>query len=138
MNELQLFEQATVYLKQDNHENAIALLERCIEDDPEELTYYWYLGLAYLLQENEELAQEIWLSIFLQGSLEEVEQWTSELINFLEIKVQENIKEKKLGNAKVIYEAIFVINPDHENIELLNNLVEALSIFASTLSFNKE
>ena len=138
MNEQALFEQAKVCLDQGDYENAIALLERCIEDDPEELTYYWYLGLAYLLQENEELAQEIWLSIFLQGSLEEVEQWTSELINFLEIKVQENIKEKKLGNAKVIYEAIFVINPDHENIELLNNLVEALSIFASNLSFNKE
>ena len=27
MNELQLFEQATVYLKQDDHENAIGYLE---------------------------------------------------------------------------------------------------------------
>ena len=125
-------------LNKEDYENTITLLESYIEENPEELTYYWYLGLVYLLQKNEELAQEIWLSIFLQGNLEEVEQWTTQLINFLEIRVQEDITAKKLSNAKIIYEAIFIINPDHENLELLNNLVEALSLFASDLSFNKE
>ena len=138
MIEQQKFEQIKVCLDQDDYENAIALLESCIEENPEQLTYYWYLGLAYLLKENEELAQEIWLSIFLQGSLEEVEQWTTELISFLEIKIQENITSQKLGNAKIIYQVIFVINPDYKNSELLDNLVEALSLFASALSFNKE
>ena len=138
MNGLKLFEQAQLSLDQGDYENAIALLESCIEDDPEELTYYWYLGLVYLLQENEELAQEIWLSVFLQGNSEEVEQWTAQLISFLEIKVQESIVTKKLGNAKIIYQAISLINSEHNNIELLNSLVEALSIFASTLSFNKD
>jgi protein O-GlcNAc transferase len=138
MKSLNLLQQAIHLIEQEDYETVIALLERCIEDDPEELTYYWYLGLVYLLQENEELAQEIWLSILLQGNSQEVEQWTSELINFLEIKAKENITEKKLGNARIIYQSIFYINPDYENIELLNNLVEALSMFASTLSFNKE
>jgi predicted O-linked N-acetylglucosamine transferase (SPINDLY family) len=138
MSEQALLEQAKICLEQGEYETAIALLERCIEDDPEELIYYWYLGLVYLLQENEELAQEIWLSVLLQGNSQEVEQWTAQLISFLEIKVQENITEKKLGNAKIIYESIFFINPDYENIKLLNTLVEALSMFASTLSFNKE
>jgi tetratricopeptide (TPR) repeat protein len=130
MNKKQSIEKAQLYLKKDDYENAIAFLDNCVEDSPEELTYYWYLGLVYLLQENEELAQEIWLSIFLQGSLEEVEQWTIELINFLEVKVQENITEKKLGNAKVIYEAILIVAPDYENTELLDNLVESLSSLA--------
>ena len=138
MKSLNLLQQAIHLIEQEDYETVIALLERCIEDDPEELIYYWYLGLVYLLQENEELAQEIWLSIFLQGNSEEVEQWTTELVKFLEIKVKENIITQKLGNAKIIYESIFIINPDYENIELLNNLVEALSLFASTLSFNKE
>jgi len=138
MSEQALLEQAKICLEQGEYETAIALLEKCIEENPEELTYYWYLGLVYLLQENEELAQEIWLSVLLQGNSQEVEQWRSELINLLEIKAKENITEKKLGNAKIIYQSIFFINPDYENIELLNNLVEALSMFASTLSFNKE
>lgn len=138
MIEQQKFEQINVFLNQEDHQNVIELLKNFIEETPAELIYYWYLGLAYLLQENENLAQEVWLSVFLQGSLEEVEQWTTELISFLEIKVQENIIQKKLGNAKVIYEAIFIIDADYENTELLDSLVEALSLFASDLSFNKD
>ena len=42
MNEQALFEQAKVCLDQGDYENAIALLERCIEDDPEELTCLLY------------------------------------------------------------------------------------------------
>ena len=138
MIEQQKFEQIKVCLDQDDYENAITLLESFIEESPEELTYYWYLGLAYLLQESEDLAQEIWLSVFLQGNLEEVKQWTFELTGFLEIYVQENITTRKLGNAKVIYDAITVINPDYENPQLLHQLIESLSNFASTLSDEKE
>ena len=138
MSEQALFEQAKVCLGQDEYENAIGLLEKCLEENSKELTYYWYLGLAYLLQENEEQAQDIWLSVFLQGNLEEVEQWTNKLLKFLEIKVQENINKKKLGNAKIIYEAIFIVNADYENPELLNNLVESLSYFASGLSYENQ
>ena len=130
MTKQQIIEEINLLLIQESYEDAIAFLEECLEKKSEELTYYWYLGLVYLLQENEVLAQEIWLSLFLQGSLEEVEQWTLELIKFLEIKVEENIAERKLGNAKIIYETIFVINPDHKNLELLDNLVESLSYLA--------
>ena len=125
-------------LAREEYENAIALLEKYIEENPEELIYYWYLGLVYLLQENEELAQEIWLSVLLQGNSEEIKQWTAQLISFLEIKVKENIIEKKLGNAKIIYEAIFIIDPDYRNLKLLDSLVELLSFFATVLSYQNE
>jgi protein O-GlcNAc transferase len=138
MNEQQKIEEVKLFLDRENYENAIAVLENCIEESSEELIYYWYLGLVYLLQKNEELAQEVWLSVFLQGSLEEIQQWTIELISFLEIKIQENITDQKLDNAKIIYQAIFIIDSDYENPELLDNLVEALSLFASALSFKKE
>ena len=112
--------------------------EEAIEKYPQELTYYWYLGLIYLLEGYEEEFQNIWLSVFLQGNLEEVEQWTIELIDLLEVEVRKNITTQKIRNAKIIYEAIFIINPDYENLKLSNNLVEALSLFASALSFNHE
>jgi protein O-GlcNAc transferase len=133
MIEQNKFQDIQFFLDKEDYEKAIMALEKYITDSPEELTYYWYLGLAYLLQENEEEAQNIWLSIFLQGSLEEVEQWTVELTEFLEVQVQENIAQKKLGNAKIIYEVISVINPGYKNSELLNNLVESLSSLALIL-----
>jgi predicted O-linked N-acetylglucosamine transferase (SPINDLY family) len=138
MIEQQTLEQIKLFLNQEFYEDAIAFLEKYIEENPEELTYYWYLGLVHLLQENEEIAQEIWVSVFLQGNLEEIEQWTTELTEFLETKVEENLAERKLGNAKIIYETIFVINPDYENTKLLDKLVESLSYFASGLIHENE
>ena len=135
MIEPQKLEQIELFLAQEDYENAITFLERCIEENPDELNYYWYLGLAYLIQENEEQAQSVWLSILLQGNLEEVEQWTIELTDFLETKVEENISKRKLDNAKIIYEAILLINPDYKNTELLNNLIESLSYLATNLSY---
>ena len=129
-------EEINLLLAQESYEDAIALLEEFIEENPDELTYYWYLGLAYLLQEKAEEAQNIWLSIFLQGNIEEVEHWTTELIEFLETKVQEYITEKKLGNAKIAYEAITLISLDYQNTELLNNLIKSLSYLATNLSYD--
>ena len=108
MIEQHIIEEINLLLDQESYEDVIALLKKSIANNPEELIYYWYLGLAYLLQENEELVQEIWSSIFLEGNLEEVAQWTIELTEFLEIKVQQSIAERKLGNAKIIYETIFI------------------------------
>ena len=115
MTKQQTIKEIKLLLDREDYEEAITCLENSIEEAPDELTYYWYLGLAYLIKENEEEAQNIWLSVFLEGSLEEIEQWTIELIKFLETKVEENLSEKKLGNAKIIYETIFVINPDYAN-----------------------
>jgi FimV-like protein len=88
----QTLEQVKMYLEQGDYENAITLLEECITESPGELTYSWYLGLAYLLEEQEEKAQDLWLSLFLEGSLEEVEQWMTELTIFLESEIQNNIE----------------------------------------------
>jgi predicted O-linked N-acetylglucosamine transferase (SPINDLY family) len=54
---------------QGNYPEFVNLIEIEIDKDPEVLTNYWYLGLAYLLQEEEEAAQLVWLSaIAEQGS----------------------------------------------------------------------
>jgi tetratricopeptide (TPR) repeat protein len=119
MIEQQTIEEIKLLLNQESYEDAIALLEECLEKNPDELTYYWYLGLAHLLQENEDETQGIWLSVLLQKNLEEVEQLTIELTNFLETRVEENILKRKLENAKIIYQIIASINPDYKNSELL-------------------
>jgi predicted O-linked N-acetylglucosamine transferase (SPINDLY family) len=125
-------------INSENYSEAIAILDEAIEVDSEDLSHRWNLGLIYLLKEDEKTAIETWLLPFLTGTLEEIKQWTVELIEFLEIQVQENILRKRLGNAKIIYEAIFIIDPDYENSLLLNELVEALSYLATGLSHQNE
>ena len=93
MSEQALLEQAKVCLEEGEYETAIALLEQCIEENPEELTYYWYLGLAYLLQKQEDNAHETWLRGITQslGSKQEnVEKLLikvlDEWVNYYELK----------------------------------------------------
>ena len=99
MNESQMFEQAKVYLEQGNYEQAVEILEQCIEADEENVNYYWYLGLAYLLQGQEENAQTTWLLVMSQGDEAEVVQWTQELLTILEIEAQ---RQEKIENLKLL------------------------------------
>jgi predicted O-linked N-acetylglucosamine transferase (SPINDLY family) len=123
MNELQLFEQATVYLKQDDYENAIALLEQCVEANEENVNYYWYLGLAYLLQGQEENAQTTWLLVMSQGDEEEVIQWTQELLKILETEAQRQEQIENLKLSWLIRGHIRGIEPS-----LINNLLQLIDL----------
>ena len=62
MNEEALFNQAKICLEQGDYEQVIALLKTEIEQKPDHFSLYVFLGLAYLLQEQEENAQECWLA----------------------------------------------------------------------------
>jgi len=58
--------------------------EELIERDPLEISHYWYLGLAYLLEAREEEAQTTWLFVLSQGDEQEVMLWTVDLVNILD------------------------------------------------------
>ena len=45
--------------------------EKALETEPDNYNYYWHLGLAYLLQEQEEEAQTAWLFGITQALEEE-------------------------------------------------------------------
>jgi len=95
----QKLRQIKLFLEQEDYQNAIAFLEQRIEEEPNELNYYWYLGLAYLLIEQEENAQMTWLSVISQGDEQEIKQWTQALLIILETEAhrQEKIKNFKLS-----------------------------------------
>ena len=131
-------EQIEALITQESYDQAIVLLENYIEHNQGGLTYYWYLGLIYILRENEGLAQEIWLSVLFQEDLEKIEEWTIELIDFLESKVKENMAENRLGNAKIIYESINMFSPEHRNPKLLSNLINLLYQLATTYGIKEE
>ncbi len=71
--------QTLALLHQRDYATAASLLESAIADDPSQISAYWYLGLALLLQDQEEAAQSVWMAPMLEGTPEQVEQWTLDL-----------------------------------------------------------
>jgi predicted O-linked N-acetylglucosamine transferase (SPINDLY family) len=58
-------------LVQGNYLQSVSALEEAIQIAPEELINYWYLGLAYLLQNEEAAAQLVWLSAITEHGSED-------------------------------------------------------------------
>ena len=138
MSKQALLEQAKICLEQGEYETAIAVLESCIGENPEELTYYWYFGLAYLLNGQEFDAQSVWMSLFLDKiTIEEVENLTMDLVLFMEKRVKDYLRQEEFANAKVIYDALLSIKDDYKNLDLLNDLITALLKLATQLSYDK-
>ncbi|MFN7515604.1 MAG: hypothetical protein ACK5QF_03255, partial [Dolichospermum sp.] len=57
--------------------------EQNITENPQEVTSYWYLGLALLLGGREEEAQIAWMTPMLEFGEEESEQWLLQLTEVL-------------------------------------------------------
>ncbi len=83
--------QAYSLLLSDKYQAVAELYEQLLESDPENITHYWYLGLAYLLQKKEEAAQTTWLIGMSQGDETEIAIWTKELIAVLELEAQRQV-----------------------------------------------
>jgi predicted O-linked N-acetylglucosamine transferase (SPINDLY family) len=99
------------------------IYEQLLGNDSETISYYWYLGLAYLLQEQEEEAQMTWLLVMSQGSEEEIAAWQTELITILD---QEAQRQKEIENyhlSWLLRGHIREINPI-----LLDNLLQLISL----------
>ena len=127
MNKTILLEQAKDSLDQGNYENAIALLEQCIEIDGENVNYYWYLGLIYLLSNEDQKAQDTWL-LFLGNKNEEeyTERIKSSLVYFLEKICLEFVEKQYLDRVRKILNAIFMLKENYQSIELDKNISYAL------------
>jgi predicted O-linked N-acetylglucosamine transferase (SPINDLY family)/Tfp pilus assembly protein PilF len=122
MSEQALLEQAKVCLEQGEYETAIAFLEQCIEKE-EKIEYYGYLGLAYILQEKYEEAQEIWFSALLTESALNCENSPAELTHILTEAIA---WQKQKYQWKIVLNLCQVIlELDTNNIPVWLDLVEA-------------
>ena len=108
------------------YQQAANIYEQAIETEPENISNYWHLGLVYLLQGQETEAQMTWFMVMSQGTPEEVEKWTEELV---EIVTQEALRqaENEPQTAWLLRQHVREIQPD--NLDNLLNLVNlALSL----------
>ncbi|MTF38976.1 O-linked N-acetylglucosamine transferase, SPINDLY family protein [Cyanobacterium aponinum] len=99
------------YLEKKDYQEISNIYEQLVEQEPDHITHYWYLGLSYLLLEREEKAQSTWFFVFCQGEEEEVKVWQRELIEILETEAENQKKENNYKFAELIRLHIKEIDP---------------------------
>jgi tetratricopeptide (TPR) repeat protein len=72
------------HLAQGEYEQAIVLWQQAVTTEPEQPLYYWYLGLALLLQGQESEAQLTWMGPLLEAEPDQAQQWIAELTQILQ------------------------------------------------------
>jgi predicted O-linked N-acetylglucosamine transferase (SPINDLY family) len=98
--------------------------EELIEREATEISYYWYLGLSYLLQAKEEEAQATWLFVFTQGDEQETESWLLELSNILTTEANRQLELENLEISWLIRKHLQEINPGYLDNLLHLTLIE--------------
>jgi predicted O-linked N-acetylglucosamine transferase (SPINDLY family) len=127
------YPQAEELLLQGNYQQVAEFYEQAIDNDPDNIDNYWYLGLSYLLQKKEEDAQTTWFFPMSQGDEEEVNSWQSQLIEILlaEAQRQETLENDTL--AWLIRGHIRELNPN-----LITNLLHLVKLSFKLKSFSQE
>lgn len=115
------------------YDKALSLCEQAIETEPDAMNHYWYSGLAYLLQGQEEAAQTTWLLAMSQGTPENMEQWAQELSQILDSEAQRQAELNNHQTAWLIRQHLREILPNE-----VNNLLNLLLLSLTLGSFNSE
>ena len=116
-------EPAYEYLLKQNYLAVANYYEEVLETEPDKYDYYWHLGLAYLLQEQEEEAQSTWLFGMTQGIEEETDELIQELVNILLTEAQ---RQESIGD----YQKSWLIRGHLREIapDSINNLLELIKL----------
>ncbi|OBQ38317.1 MAG: hypothetical protein AN487_07825 [Anabaena sp. CRKS33] len=97
--------------------------EQNITENPQEVTNYWYLGLALLLAGREEEAQIAWMTPMLEFGEEESEQWLLQLTEILFNAAQQQETNSQSQLAWVIRQHIREFVPGD-----INNLLKIIEL----------
>jgi predicted O-linked N-acetylglucosamine transferase (SPINDLY family) len=105
---------------------AVDSLELLIQSEPDIISHYWYLGLAYLLQGEEETAQLIWLNVIAeQGGEDDILQ---SLVHTLIAEAERLTNIRQFREAWIIRRHIYELLPqDPTNLLLLIELFAELN-----------
>lgn len=90
----------------------------------EEFRNYWHSGINLLLQGDESAAQDIWISALLGGTVEEVESWTKELVQLLEVN---SIEQLQFGNYTIAKKCYLVAREIDSNYK--NDVLDAILLW---------
>jgi predicted O-linked N-acetylglucosamine transferase (SPINDLY family)/predicted SAM-dependent methyltransferase len=107
-----------------------AFYEQAIEREPEELSHYWHLGVAYLLKGNEADAQTTWLFALSQGDEQQQQNWLHSLAEFLKTTAESYGQLEQPQTSWLIRRHLRELLPtDFENVLRLVELSFKLDTF---------
>ncbi|MBC1222005.1 tetratricopeptide repeat protein, partial [Nostoc sp. UCD120] len=115
--------QAEEYFIEENYLQAAKLYEQAIKIEPNTISYYWRLGLIFLLQGQEEEAQMTWMLPMTEADEEQLPTWINELVESLQIEAERRETREEYSIAWLIRQHIREINPSY-----INNLLQILIV----------
>ncbi|NCQ95749.1 MAG: hypothetical protein GPJ13_17910 [Microcystis aeruginosa W11-06] len=114
----------------EDYPQVAAIYEELIDNNPENISDYWYLGVAYLLQNLEAEAQVMWQSILREGNPEEVKQWQAELEAVLDAEARRQQRKGDLAAVEYFrYHLQEIVPKSINNLLALFDLALDLEIF---------
>lgn len=126
-------QQAQEFLLKNCYDQVASVYEQAIAVEPDVVTHYWHLGLAYLLQAQEEAAQATWLMAIAQGTDEEAEQWAEELVQILNAEAQRQAELENFQVSWLIRQHIREFTPT-----FINNLLHLIQLEIDLGNFTPE
>jgi predicted O-linked N-acetylglucosamine transferase (SPINDLY family) len=120
-------------LIQENYSVMTTICQQAIEFELENKLPYWYLGLALLLQGEEAEAQATWMLAMVEGEEEQIEQWTAELDQVLQLEVERREALKDDSIAWMLRQHRREINPYN-----LTNLLQLVLLSIKLKQFQCE
>ncbi|MBD2506993.1 tetratricopeptide repeat protein [Nostoc muscorum FACHB-395] len=124
--------QAEQYFIQENYLQAANLYEQAIAIEPNTISYYWHLGLLLLLQGQEAEAQMTWMLPMTEADEEELQIWTDELFQILQIEAERRETLAEYSLAWLIRQHMREINPSY-----INNLLQILILCIKLQKFEE-
>jgi predicted O-linked N-acetylglucosamine transferase (SPINDLY family) len=119
-------------IEEENYSLAINIYEQEVESNPGEIFDLFYLGLAYLLNGEEDLAQMTWLSAIAESEATESSSLQA-LSNVLDKEAYRQAEKEKIETSWIIRQHIKEIN----SLDVINQLeLIFLSIKLETFSIN--
>jgi predicted O-linked N-acetylglucosamine transferase (SPINDLY family) len=116
-----------------NLEQIVDRYETIIDKEDPSSHNYWYLGLAYLLQQRELDAQATWFIPFEDAADSEIASLNRELSDVLDRSASQEFAANNLDNALLISQHLRSINPLH-----LNNLWRSILLEIKLDQFTPE
>jgi predicted O-linked N-acetylglucosamine transferase (SPINDLY family) len=122
INQSVQLEQGYQYIIAGDYNQAASYFEQAITREPEIKIYYWYLGLCFILQGEEEQAPLTWfLAMEETNDSEQIDLWNNELTQVLETEAQRQAELEQKQLAWTIRQHLRTINPTD-----INNLLHSL------------
>lgn len=125
--------EAFQFLIKADYAKAADIYQQAISAEPDVKHYYWYLGLILLLQGQEAEAQTTWMLGMLDGSEEQLDQWTAELMQVLQSEADRQQALEDYPVAWTIRQHMREINPGE-----INNLLQIVQLSIKLKKFTPE